>query len=85
MIPPLNEYGWLPEGIYDCTLDEAAARFGEFQISDRRPRLWARFTEFMGEVKACDLMEAVLLDGSFVTANGRPKRHRPRAGRVREL
>ena len=72
MIPPLNEHGCLPEGIHDCTMDEAAARFGEFQISDRRPRLWVRFTEFMGEVKACDLMEAVLLDGSFVTAKPDP-------------
>ena len=51
---------------------KAAARFGEFQINDRRTRLWARFTEFMGEVKACDLMEAVLLDGSFVTAKPDP-------------
>ena len=72
MIPPFNEYGLLPDGIYDCTLDEAAARFGEFQINDRRTRLWARFTEFMGEAKACDFTEAVLLDGSFVTAKPDP-------------
>ncbi len=30
-IPPLNEYGWLPAGVHDCTLEEAAARFDGFQ------------------------------------------------------
>lgn len=72
MIPPFDENGWLPVGIFECTLAEAAARFGQYQISDRRPRLWARFTEFMGEAKASDLVEAVLLDGSFVTAKPDP-------------
>ena len=53
-------------------MDEAAERFGAFQSSDRRPQLWARFTEFMREVNACGLMEAVLVDGSFVTATFDP-------------
>ena len=78
MIPPFNENGWLPEGIYDCTFDQAAERFGAFQSNDRRPQLWVRFTEFMREVKACELVEAVLVDGSFVTAKS-DKRYRPGA------
>ena len=72
MIPPFNENGWLPDGIHDCTLQEAAERFGGFQSSDRRPRLWARFTEFIGEVRGCGLVEAVIADGSFVTAEPDP-------------
>ena len=72
MIPPFNENGCLPDGLHDCTLQQAAERFGTFQSSDRRPELWARFTEFMREAKACQLMEAVLLDGSFVTAKPDP-------------
>ena len=72
MIPPFNENGFLPDGLHDCTLQQAAERFGTFQSSDRRPELWARFTEFMREAKACQLMEAVLLDGSFVTAKPDP-------------
>ena len=72
MIPPFDEYGRLPDGIHDCTLEEAAERFGAFQHSERRPQLWARFTEFIGEAKACDLVEALLVDGSFVTANTDP-------------
>lgn len=72
MIPPFNEQGLLPDGIHDCTIEEAAERFAGFQGSDRRPQLWARFIEFMREAKACNLVEAVLVDGSFVTARAEP-------------
>jgi hypothetical protein len=73
VIPAFNEHGWLPDGIHDCTLEEAGKRFGVFQSSDRRPQLWARFTEFMSEAKGCRWMEAVLVDGSFVTAEPDPR------------
>lgn len=72
MIPPLNEYGCLPEGIYDCTMEEVAQRFGVFQSSDRRPQLWDKFSEFMREAESCGLIDAVLLNGSFVTAENEP-------------
>jgi hypothetical protein len=72
MIPPFNEYGCLPEGIHDSTIDEAAGRFGVFQTSDRRLQLWAKFTDFMRELKVCDFIEAVLVDGSFVTGTPEP-------------
>jgi hypothetical protein len=72
MIPPFNEDGWLPEGLHDCTLQEAAERFAAFLSSDRRPRLWTRFAEFACEAKACELLESLLVDGSFVTANPDP-------------
>jgi hypothetical protein len=68
----LNEQGCLPEGIHDCTMDEVATRFGVFQTSDRRPQVWVRFTEFMRELRICDFMEAVLVDGSFVTETPEP-------------
>ena len=71
-IPPLNEYGWLSEGIHNCTLEEAAKQFGMFQGSDRRPLLWAKFVEFVREAKACGLIDAILMDGSFVTAEPTP-------------
>ena len=72
MIPPLTEHGWLPDGIHDCTMAEAAEQFGAFQSTDRRPKLWTRFAEFIAEAKACGLLEAVLVDGSFVTATPEP-------------
>lgn len=71
-IPPFNEHGWLPDGIHDCTLEEAERQFSGFQRSDRRPELWARFTEFVREAKACGLVVAILVDGSFVTAEPAP-------------
>ena len=72
MIPSLNKNGWSPEGVHDCTLQEAAERFGSFQSSDRRPELWTKFTEFIREAKACQWMEAVLVDGSYVTSKPDP-------------
>jgi predicted nucleotidyltransferase len=71
-IPALNEDGLLPEGIHDCTPEEAKARFGNFQGSDRRPQLWVRLEEFLAEVMACGMVEAVVLNGSFVTGKPEP-------------
>ena len=71
-IPPFNTSGWLPEGIYDCTLEEATQQFGTFQRSDRRTQLWAKFLEFVREAKACGWIETIVVDGSFVTANPTP-------------
>lgn len=72
MIPTFTEYGYLPEAIYDCTTEEASNRFGTFQRSDRRPQLWAKFVEFMREAESCGLIDAILLDGSFVTVEDEP-------------
>jgi len=71
-IPGFNEHGWLPEGIHDCTLEEEAAQFSLFQRSDRRPQLWTRFMEFIREAKASGLIDAILVDGSFITADPVP-------------
>jgi hypothetical protein len=68
MLPPLNEHGLLPEGIHDCAFEELESRFGGFQTSDRRPQLWAKFTDFFRQAKASRIVEALVLDGSFVTA-----------------
>jgi len=72
VIPPFNAQGLPPDGIHNCTMDEVAERFGGFQSSERRTRLWTRFTEFIGEVKGCGLVEAAIVDGSFVTAEPAP-------------
>jgi hypothetical protein len=66
-IPELAEHGFLPDGIYDCTPEEMARRFGGFQGSDCRPRLWHRFIEFLKEVKTCGLIQELLIDGSFIS------------------
>ena len=71
-IPRFNEHDWLPDGIYDGTLEEARVRFGTFHGSDRRSWLWAKCVEFIREAKASGLVEAVLVDGSFATAEPDP-------------
>ncbi len=70
-IPDLNDDGLLPEGLYECSLDEIIERFGRFQQSDCRRRLGKRLQDFFGEAKATGLVVAVILDGSFVT--GKPE------------
>jgi len=72
-IPPLNTNGLLREGIHDCALEEIGARFGSFRASDRRPKLWASFQAFIGELKAAGLGLTILVNGSFVTAKPDPE------------
>ena len=72
-IPALDENGVLPPGIYDCALEEIAARFGSFQESDRRPRLFAILRSFLAEVQASGLVLAVIIDGSFVSVKPAPE------------
>ncbi len=67
-IPPFDEHGLLPDGVHECTLDEAGARFGSFQGSDRRPNLWRKLVRFVIEAKTLGRVRFLLLDGSFVTA-----------------
>jgi len=71
-IPALNDRGLLPEGIHDATIEEIKARFGSFQGSDRRPKLWNALLEYVSEAKNVSVIEAILLDGSFVTATAEP-------------
>lgn len=66
-IPALDQNGFLPVGVHDCTLDELKARFGSFQVTDRRPQLFARLEAFLSEANACGLVVSILVDGSFVT------------------
>jgi hypothetical protein len=72
LIPPFDQNGCLPEGIYDCTMDEVGERFASFQRTGRRTQLWDRFIDFMREVEALGLVEAVLVNGSFATAKTEP-------------
>ena len=71
-IPDLNEQGLLPPGIYDCSLEEIGERFGIFQSTDRRPRLYEKLQEFLQQVRSIDLIVAVIVDGSFVTSKHAP-------------
>ncbi len=71
-IPSLDGNGSLPAGVHDCTLEEVRLRFGRFQGSEVRGRLFARLAELMGELLRCEFVAAVVVDGSFVTAKAAP-------------
>jgi hypothetical protein len=71
-IPEMNEAGLLPEGVHEATLEEVRERFGRFQRTDRRPALFTKLSTHLAEVRASGFVEAVILDGSFVTAKDEP-------------
>jgi hypothetical protein len=71
-IPPLDENGFLPPGLHPATLDEIKQRFGRFQQSDRRPQLLASLLQLIAATRSSELFEALLIDGSFVTAKSKP-------------
>ena len=71
-IPPLNAEGLLPVGLFDCTLPERQACFGTFRGSDQRVRLFTRLKELASAMRASGLFDALVVDGSFVTAKLAP-------------
>src|SRR3954469_17649731 len=71
-IPDLDEHGFLSVGVYDCELHEIRARFGIFQGSSRRPDLFTRLVAFVAEAKASEVVEAIVVDGSFITSKDLP-------------
>lgn len=71
-IPPLDPNGFLPAGVHDGTLDEIRARFGIFQRSDRRLRLFEKLEAFLAEASGTAVVVSVVVDGSFVTAKLEP-------------
>lgn len=71
-IPALNNDGFLPPGIFDCTLAEIREHFGRFQVSDQRSRLFTRLEDLFQAMQRSRLFEALLVDGSFVTAKFAP-------------
>ena len=71
-IPSLTAAGFLPAGVHICELDEARVRFGGFQGSDRRPNLMGKLETFLTEVRASKIVQAVIVNGSFVTSQETP-------------
>lgn len=71
-IPALNHDGFLPPGIWDCTLAELRERFAAFSGSYHRSRLFARLEDLFQTMQRSGLFEVLLVDGSFVTAKPAP-------------
>ncbi len=71
-IPDLDDDGYLPEGIFECSLDELAERFGRARRSDHRPRLLVKLLDYIRELRTTELAVALVVDGSFVTSKDEP-------------
>lgn len=67
-IPPFDANGLLPAGVHDATLAEVGARLGRFQRTDRRVRLFSALARYVAEARASELVDGIIVDGSFVTA-----------------
>ena len=67
-IPLLNERGFLPPGVHDCSLDEIRKTFGIFCSNDRRPSLFERLESFVTALRKKAWLKAVIVNGSFTTA-----------------
>ena len=63
-IPIFTEQGILPEGIYQCTLEEAQKRFA---TSEYRANLWCQLIQVIGIMREAGLSGILLIDGSYVT------------------
>ncbi|MFZ1322607.1 MAG: hypothetical protein WAT71_13705 [Ignavibacteria bacterium] len=72
-IPELNQYGHLPEGIYDCSIEELEERFGKFQSSDIRVKLFNSLISYVEELKNTEIGKYLIIDGSFTTNKERPE------------
>jgi hypothetical protein len=66
LLPAAVEHGLLPQGIHDASLDGIEQRFGSFQGSDRRCRLFAKLKAYAEEIRKAVAGATLIVDGSFV-------------------
>ncbi len=72
MLPNYDENGFLPEGVWDCSLEELQTRFAAFRRSDRRLKLFAELEKFLAEIIKTNWVKEIIIDGSFVTEKEEP-------------
>lgn len=69
-IPEFTEYGLLPQGIHDCTPDEAE-RF--LCSNEHRSAIWNGLQKFLAWAASLPTPSAILIDGSYVTDKPMPE------------
>lgn len=70
-LPPFNDEGDLPPGVYRATLAEVVERFGK--RSTERRRLARRLKRLHGLARSTGCLARFVLYGSFVTAKQLPR------------
>jgi len=69
-LPPLNYWGYLPEGVHDTTLDAMRERF---VINPLRSELWERLQEFLKRAVDTGSFSQAYIDGGFITNKPAPQ------------
>ncbi|MGI8883223.1 MAG: DUF6932 family protein [Pyrinomonadaceae bacterium] len=72
MLPNYDENGFLPEAVWDCSLEELQTRFAAFRRSDRRLKLFAELEKFLAEIIKTNWVKEIIIDGSFVPEKEEP-------------
>lgn len=67
MLPRFTENGFLPQGIWECSIEEFISRFAIFQKTDRRVLLFSKLENLLSEISRINLIKDILIDGSYVT------------------
>ena len=70
--PDFDSAGFLTSGVHECTIAEIKGRFGAFQTTEARCRLFEKFETFLAEVRATGFVVAVIVNGSFATSKHDP-------------
>lgn len=71
-IPKLRKDGWLPVGIYTCSLSEIEKRFGKFKRTDRRIELFNKLVQLVTDAYRTGFVKEFFIDGSFTSAKDEP-------------
>ena len=61
-----NQYGLLPPGIHEMSLEEIGRFFGNVEAPPHRRRLFEKLTKYVKRLRALQVGVALLVDGSFV-------------------
>jgi len=69
LLPLLDEFGYLPPGIHQCTVEELIARFGSG--SPEREVETQELLDFMAWARRAGIMR-IIVNGSYVTAKAAP-------------
>ena len=69
----LTAQGILPPGFHEASLEDIRAVFGQFQETDRRPRLFERLEQLVAQLRPLGFIRHVIVNGSFVTSEPGPE------------
>ncbi|WP_162632683.1 DUF6932 family protein [Paraliobacillus zengyii] len=72
-IPDLNKHGFLPEGVYDCSIEELEDIFTNIPNTHTRKKHFKSLLEYIEKIKSIKFpCYHLLIDGSYVTNKEEP-------------